>query len=191
MKFFLYDNVNEGISINDEGILLVREFNALLDLERNKSKTDKTGQKLERAFKEFKYIYLFFDWGSPYFQYAEYDRHNEALLDSGLTEKEFNDPLFKAACRKYDEMQNSSKIGNLLKASYSTIDKITEYLQTLDLGERDPATGKPIYKTKDVIAEIASASKLIEAIRTLEISFKKEIEPEGKLRGDVEAGLFD
>lgn len=191
MKFFLYDNVNEGISINDEGVLLVREFNALLDLERNKSKTDKTGQKLERAFKEFKYIYLFFDWGSPYFQYAEYDRHNEALLDSGLTEKEFNDPLFKAACRKYDEMQNSSKIGNLLKASYSTIDKITEYLQTLDLGERDPATGKPIYKTKDVIAEIASASKLIEAIRTLEISFKKEIEPEGKLRGDVEAGLFD
>lgn len=191
MKFFLYDNVNGEVTINDEGILLVREFNALLNLERNKSKTDKTGQKREKAFKELKFIYLFFDWGSPYFQYAETDRHNEALLDSGLTEQEYNDPVFKAACRKYDEIQNSSKIGNLLKASYFTIDKITEYLNTLDLAERDANTGKPIYKTKDVIAEIASASKLIEAIKTLEISFKKEIEPENQLRGDVSAGLFD
>jgi len=191
MKFFLYDNVNAKVTINDEGLLLVREFHVLLDLERNKSKTDKTGKNRERAFKEFKYIYLFFDWGSPYFQYAEHDRHHEALLDSELTKEEFDDPLFRDACRKYDEMQNSSKIGNLLKASYSTIDKITEYLQTLDLAERDPNTGKPIYKTKDVIAEIASASKLIEAIKTLEVSFKKEIEPEGQLRGDITAGLFD
>ena len=61
MKFFLYDNVNGEVTINDEGILLVREFNALLNLERNKSKTDKTGQKREKAFKELKFIYLFFD----------------------------------------------------------------------------------------------------------------------------------
>jgi len=88
-------------------------------------------------------------------------------------------------------MQNSSKIGNLLKASYNTIDKITHYLNTIDLNERDEATGKPIYKTKDVITEMASASKLIDAIKVLENSFRKEIEPEGALRGDTEAGLFD
>lgn len=191
MKFFLYDSVNEQVVLNDEGILLVREFNALLDLNRNKSKTDKTGKNRERAYKEFKYIYLFFDWGSPYFQYSEQDRHSESMLDSGLTEQEFNDILFRDACKKYDEMQNSSKIGKLLKASYSTIDKITHYLETIDLNERDPVTGKPIFKTKDVIAEIASASKLIDAVKTLEVSFKKEIEPEGQLRGDVTAGLFD
>lgn len=191
MKFFLYDNVNEGIELNDEGILLVREFAALLEPNRNKCKEDKTGLKRLRAFKEFKFIYLFFDWGSPYFQYAEQDRHEEALADSGLTEIEFNDEIFREACRKYDVMQNSSKIGNLLKASYNTIDKITHYLNTINLNERDEVTGKPIYKTKDVIAEMASASKLIDAIKILEISFKKEIEPEGALRGDVEAGLFD
>lgn len=191
MKFFLYDNASEEVVLNDEGILLIREFAALMNPERNKCKEDKTGLKKLRAFKEFKYIYLFFDWNSPYFQYMEQDRNTEAFADSGLTKEEFEDELFREACRKYDAMQNSSKIGNLLKASYNTIDKITHYLNTIDLDERDEATGKPIFKTKDVIAEMSSASKLIDAIKVLEVSFKKEIEPEGALRGDAAPGMFD
>ena len=191
MKFFLYDNVNEEVALNDEGILLIREFATLMAFDRNKCKEDKTGTKRLRAFKEFKYIFLFFDWTSPYFQFPEQERNSEARADSGLTDLEFEDQLFRDACRKYDVMQNSSKIGNLLKASYNTIDKITHYLNTIDLNERDEVTGKPIYKTKDVIAEMASASKLIDAIQLLEVSFKKEIEPEGALRGDKEAGMFD
>ena len=191
MKFFQYDNANEEIVLKDDSILLVKEFVVLVAPGRNKTKGDKTGKKKEKAFKEFKFIYLFFDWGSPYFQYSELDRYNESFLDSGLTEKEMEDVKFKAACNKYDEMQNSSKIGRLLKASYSTIDKITHYLDTLDLNERDELSGKPIFKTKDVIMEIASASKLIDAIKTLEISFKKEVEPENALRGDKQAGMFD
>lgn len=191
MKFFLYDNVNNEVVLNDEGILVTKEFAALLDLERNKTKTDKTGKKKERAFKEFKFIYLFFDWGSPYFQYSEQDRHKEALADSGLTKDEYEDPIFKAACKKYDEIQNSSKIGNLLKASLNTVDKITDYLNNIDLDERDVQTGKPIFKTKDVIAEMASASKLIDAIKVLELAFKKDLEPENALRGNVMQGLFD
>lgn len=191
MKFFIYDNVNEEIALNDEGILLVKEFEALMAPARNKTKEDKTGMKRLRAFKEFKYIFLFFDWTSPYFQFPEQERHSEALADAGLTTQEFEDETFKAACRKYDLMQNSSKIGNLLKASYKTIDKITHYLDTINLDERDPISGKPIFKTKDVIAEMSSASKLIDTIKILEISFKKEVEPEGALRGDKEAGMFD
>lgn len=191
MKFFAYDNVNHKVSIEDEGILLVKEFEALMDPNRNKTTTDKTGKNRERAFKEFKFIYLFFDWGSPYFQYAEKDKHEEAYKDSGLTPKEFNDPIFREACRKYDQLQNSSKIGNLLKASYSTIDKIIHYLETINLDERDPISGKPIFKTKDVIAEMSSAGKLIDTIKTLEVSFKKEAEGDNKLRGDTTPGLFD
>lgn len=191
MKFFRYDQVDGSIELNDEGILLVREFMALMDLDRNKSKTDKTGKKRERAFREFTFLYLFFDWESPYFQYSEYDKYNEAKLDANLNDLEMEDETFKTACRKYDGMQNSSRIGKLLKSSYNTIDKITHYLDTIDLNERDPVSGKPIFKTKDVIAEIGSASKLIEAIKTLEIQFKKEAELDTSLRGDKERGMFD
>ena len=191
MKLFLYDKVNSKVVLNKEECLIIKEFKELLDPARNKTSSDKTGKKLERAFKEFTYMYLFFDWESPYFQYVEQERHEEAFRDAELTQEEWDDPIFRNACKKYDALQNSSKIGKLLKASYLTIDKITNYLETLDLSERDPATGKPIFKTKDIIAEISSASKLYDAVKALEISFKKEVEPENALRGDVNPGLFD
>jgi len=61
MKFFLYDGVSENVVLNDESVLLIREFKELLETNRNKCKEDKTGLKRLRAFKEFKYIYLYFD----------------------------------------------------------------------------------------------------------------------------------
>ena len=61
MKFFVYDHVNEDIVINEESVLLIREFAALYDLKRNITTSDKTGKKRTRAFKEFKFLFLFFD----------------------------------------------------------------------------------------------------------------------------------
>lgn len=191
MKFFAYDDVNGEIVLVEESFYLIKEFNALLDTKRNISATDKTGKKKEQAYKEIKFMFLFFDWDSPYFQFAEADRYNEAFLDSALSLSEMEEPVFKEACRKYDELQNTSKIGNLLKSSLKTVDKITNYLDNIDVEERDPLTGKPIFKIKDIIAELKGAKDLIDTIKSLEMSFKKNMEPEGRLRGDKEAGMFD
>lgn len=191
MKFFEYDDVNGEVILIEASLYLIKEMHALLEEKRNKIPADKTGKKKLQAYKETKFIYLFFDWESPYFQFAELDRYNEAMQDAGLTELEMEDPIFKAACNKYDEIQNSSKIGKLLKAALSTVDKITFYLENIDLNERDIATGKPIFKTKDIIIELKGCKDLIDTIKTLEMSFKKNTEPEGKLRGDKEAGMFD
>lgn len=191
MKFFVYDNVNETVNINEESILLIREFVALWDEKRNKTTSDKTGKKRTLAYKEIKFIYLFFDWSSPYFQYSEEDRHKEALRDSGLTDAEYNNVVFKAACRKYDELQNSSIEIRLLKAAMSAIDGQIHYLENVDLMERDPATGKPIFKSKDLIAEIKGCKDLITGLRDLEKQVKTGEEAENKLRGGAEIGVFD
>ena len=191
MKFFAYDDVNGEIVLVEESFYLIKEFNALLDTKRNISATDKTGKKKEQAYKEIKFMFLFFDWDSPYFQFAEADRYNEAFLDSALSLSEMEETVFKEDCRKYDELQNTSKIGNLLKSSLKTVDKITNYLDNIDVEERDPLTGKPIFKIKDIIAELKGAKDLIDTIKSLEMSFKKNMEPEGRLRGDKEAGMFD
>lgn len=191
MKFFDYDDVNGDVILVESSLYLIKELHALLEDKRNKIAEDKTGKKKLQAYKEIKFIYLFFDWESPYFQFSEQDRYNEAQQDSGLTDLEMEDPIFKAACQKYDEIQNSSKIGKLLKAALSTVDKITFYLENIDLNERDIATGKPIFKTKDIIIELKGCKDLIDTIKTLEMSFKKNTEPEGRLRGDKEAGMFD
>lgn len=191
MKFFKYDNDNGYVALNDEAILLIKEFATLMELSRNKSKTDKTGKNRDRAFKEFAYIYLFLDWESPYFQLPEQERHEAALLDSGLTDEEFNDSEFRAACIKYESLQNSNISIRMLKGAMTSVESVIYYLEHVDVNERNPLDGKPIIKTKDLIAEIKGCKDLIIGLKELELQVKKELEQETGLRGNVEAGYYD
>lgn len=191
MKLFLFDNSNNSIVINEPEVLLIKEFSALWDNARNKTKNDKTGQKKTRAYRELTYIWLMCDWGSPYSDYAERERHEEAIKDAGLTEEEWNDPVFRAACRKYRELQDSSRSLKLIKSAQGVVDKITDYFDTLDIQERDAVTGKPIFKTKDIMAELSNVSTVVEQLATLEILYKKEQEAASGLMGDVTTGFMD
>lgn len=190
INLFLYDNNTKQVVINEPDVLLIKEFQDLWTNDRNKTENDKTGVKRTRAFRELSYIYLAIDWRSPYNQYTPQERHEAALYDADLTQEEFDDPTFRAACRKYQTLQNSSRIGTLLQSQYSIVDKMKIYFESLNFDERDEQ-GKPIFKMKDVIAEIANTSKVLEGIRTLEQLYKKEQEEEKQLRGDTEKGFFD
>ena len=114
LKLFMYDNDANRVVVNEPDILLIKEFAELWNNDRNKNSEDKTGNKKLRAFKELQYIYLAIDWRSPYNQYTNQEKHEQALLDSGLSEAQFDDEIFRAACRKYQELQEKSIIGSLL-----------------------------------------------------------------------------
>lgn len=191
MKIFLFDNSVNEIIINQPEILLIREFAALWDNERNKTKEDPKGTKKKRAYREFTYIWLMCDWTSPYADYAERERHEEALKDANLTDQEWNDPTFRAACRKYRELQESSRALKLIKSAQGIVDKITDYFNTLDIQERNPVTGVPIFKTKDIMAELTNVSSVVEQLKTLEFMYKKEMEQSSDLMGDVSIGFAD
>lgn len=191
MKFFSFDENTRQIIINDESILLTREFENLLEVNRNKCKEDKTGNKKLRAFKEFKYIYLALDWESPYFNLMERLKHETALADSLLTAEEFEDEIFRAACRKYEEIQNSNISIRLLKSAMKSVESLIHYLENVDLSERNPADGKPVFKSKDLIAEIKGSKDVIVGLKELEKQVKKEMETSTGLRGNTEAGYYD
>ncbi len=188
---FLYDNATGSLRINEYGILLIKEFKTLWDPERNKCKEDPKGLKRLRAWKEFKYIWLMIDWKSPYQQYLEQERHLAALEDSGLTDDEWNDPDFRAACRKYQEIKDSSRILSLIKTAYRTLEKMRVSLDNIDFEERDNNL-KPIFKPKDVLADIASIGTMADKLKELELSYKKDLlTTTSKNRGDVEEGFDD
>lgn len=187
IKVFQYDNVTGKVELNTPEILLVREFAALMDVKRNKCKEDPEGKYKLRAFREFTYIYLAIDWMSPYRDYYEQDRHQEALRDANITEEEFNNPEFRVACRKYRALQDETRSIKLLKAAQNVIDKFVDYFNNIDVEERDEQTGKPIYKTKDVMAEISSLHKVHEELVILESQVKKEISETSSIR----AGAVD
>lgn len=189
-NFFMYDGQTGQLELNVPEILLVREFESLISVDRNKTKEDPKGMYKTRAFREFKYIYLAINWQSPYADYPEQERHQEALKDAKMTEEEFNDPDFRAACRKYRDLQESNRSIKMLQAAQNTVDKFVLYFNNIDPEERDENTGKPIYKVKDIMAEISSLSKVNEELKILEGQVKKELSEQSSIRAGAVDGFL-
>lgn len=187
-KIFLYDNVNNKIELNTPEILLIKEFSELMNPKRNICKEDKTGVLGLRAFRELTYIWLALDWSSIYADYSEQERHEAALQDANLTEEEFNNPEFRAACRKYREIQESNKSIKLLNAAKEMVDKFIDYFQTADPLERDEVTGKPVYKVKDIQAELKNLIDVHETMVALETQVKKQISEQSTIRAGARNG---
>lgn len=192
MDVFLYNAQTGQVEINKPDLLLIKEFSDLFDPIRNKCKKDPHGTQHLKAFKEFSYIYLMLDWRSVYADFQEQDRHKEVMHDVGLTQEEFDDPKFRAACRKYRELQESSLVVKLYLAAKNTISRFIDYFDSVDPQERDTLTGKPIFKVKDIMGEIGNLSDMLDKYKALELQVKKE-QQGGKedIMGDARSGTFD
>lgn len=174
MKMFVLNQLTKQIEINEPEILLIKEFATLY-------KRDKTKLK-SKLMKELTYIYLAIDWNSPYRDYSANERHEESLSDSMLSQEEFDDPAFRAACRKYEALQNSNKSIQLLSAAKTAADKLIEYFEDIvDLNERTD-TGTTIFKAKDVIAEMQNISKCHQTLKELEDIVKQDLQEGSTIR---------
>ena len=189
LHIFQYNNANGNVELEKGEILLIKEFAALMDNKRNICKEDSTGEKHLRAFREFKYIWLAIDWESFYRDYSEQDRHQESLKDANLTEEEFNDPIFREACRKYRNLQESHRSIKILQASQLMVDKFIDYFTNIDPEERDLQTGKPIWKVKDIQTELQNLPKVLDELKQVEQQVKKEMEEQSQLRGGAVEGF--
>ena len=187
-KIFQYDNGRNRVELNVPEILLVREFAELMKPERNKCKEDPSGSLGFRAFREFTYIWLAISWDSIYADYTEQERHQEALRDASMTEEEFNNPEFRAACRKYKEIQNSNRSIKMLHAAQAMVDKFIDYFETADPLERDEQTGKPIFKVKDMQSEMKNLIDVHETMIQLEAQVKKQISETSTIRAGARNG---
>lgn len=182
---FSYNSQINKVELNVPEIMLVSEFKALLEPKRNICKEDKTGKKALRAFRELTYIWLALSWKSIYANYDEQERHMEALNDANITEKEFEDPVFRQACRKFKEIQESNKSVQLLQAANKMVDKFIDYFESVDPLERDMTTGKPIFKVKDIQAEMKNLTEVHTTLIELENQVKKQLEASSTMRGNA------
>lgn len=182
---FVYNNQLNRVELNTPEILLVKEFSELMKPERNKCKEDPSGKLGLRAFREFTYIWLAICWKSIYADFDEQERHKEALKDASITEEEFNNPEFRAACRKFRSIQESNKSMRLLQAANEMVDKFIDYFKNADPMERDEQTGKPIYKVKDIQAEMKNLIDVHETMVELENQVKKQLEAKTFIRGNA------
>lgn len=188
MNIFSYDETNNTLRIDEPTIFLVKEFAALLDDKRNKCPEDKTGKKHLKAFNELTYIFLMLDFKSPYFRYLEKDKHEAALADSGLSHADLKDTEFVNAFLKYQEIQDADEILLLIKTAQRTLYKTRVFLDNIDYSEVDDM-GRPIYKPKDVMADINSISAMRKNLIALEEEHKSSLGQTSNVRGGVELGF--
>lgn len=185
-NFFLYDNVANKLELNEPEILLIKEFKDLLAQDKSKDKN--------LFWKQLTYIYLAICWKSPYNQYTELERHEEALRDSGLTEEEFNNPVFREACRKYRTLQESNLSVRMLNAAKLGAQQFIDYFTIIaDLNERD-VNGKPVFDAKKHFETMSKMHDLHEELTSLENLVKKELTETSTLRAgaieDFDPGDF-
>lgn len=182
LKLFVYNNESSSVEIHEPDVLLIREFATLYNRDKTELKT--------RAMREFKFIYLEIDWISPYAQFLPKERMIEARQDAELSKEEFDDPDFRAACRKYRAIQSESIIGSFLEESRNVLRKLKEKYKNMQLEERNDS-GAYITSSLNLLKELQSIETTVDSLKKLEASYYKEQQDVNKLRGSGEPGLFD
>ena len=191
IKFFTYDVDYNKVVVNEPEILLVKEFADLWTNERNKTKDDPDGHLKTRGFRELIYIYMAIDWGAPGSKDTPANRQKYAIEASQLTEEELEDPIFKAACQKYKDLQDqSSTIGPMIQMFRNKLHEIQLFIESIDYNERTDS-GTPVFKVKETFDAMQQLSKVVASLKQLEPKYKDEIQEASGLRGDTTPGMFD
>lgn len=184
-----YDQKTGRAVLMTADLVLIKEFKELLNPKRNQCKEDKSGLEHLRADKEFTYIYLAICWKSPYANFSNLERHEAALQDAELTEEEWNDPVFRAACRKYQSLQDSNRYVRLLQSAETVTDKIIDYFDNINLTiTKDDGT--PVVKITDIQKAMDQSAKQIETLKLLESLVKKELTEQSQIRGGAVEGFM-
>ena len=184
-----YDQKTGKAVLMTADLVLIKEFKELLNPKRNQCKEDKSGLEHLRADREFTYIYLAICWKSPYANFSNLERHEAALQDAELTEEEWNDPVFRAACRKYQSLQDSNRYVRLLQSAETVTDKIIDYFDNIDLTVTKD-DGTPIVKITDIQKAMDQSAKQIETLKLLESLVKKELTEQSQIRGGAVEGFM-
>lgn len=190
MNIWDYNQKTGRAQLVTADLVLIDEFKKLLELSRNKCDEDPSGLEHLRADREFTYIYLAIDWKSPYANYSNQEKHEAALKDAHITEEEWNDPVFRAACRKYVSLQDSNRYVRLLQSCQLVTDKIIDYFTNVDIEERDEQTGKYVNKVSDIQKAMKEAADQIETLKQIEALVKKELTEQSQIRGGAVEGFM-
>lgn len=189
MNIWDYDQKTGRAQLVTADLVLIKEFKQLLEPSRNKCKEDPSGLNHLRADREFTYIYLAIDWKSPYSNYSNQEKHEAALKDAEITEEEWENPEFRAACRKYVSLQDSNRYVRLLQSCQQVTDKIIDYFNNIDVEERDESTGKYVNKVTDIQKSMKEAADQIETLKLIESLVKKEMVGQSQIRAGATEGF--
>ena len=174
----LFDLKARVVVISPEA-LLIPEFKDLWDRDKSKDKL--------KAHREISYVYFIADYKSPYRSSLTEDKLHGVVAKDFMKDAKYKpDSNVLAAIEKYKELQKTPSM-LLLDASIQTVHKLINYLQDIDLTERDKSD-KPIYKPSDVTTSLKNIGGIVESLSKVRESVEKEVSEQASLRGQRKKG---
>ena len=159
--------------------LLIPEFRTLWDRDNSKDK--------DKALQELAYVYYLSDFKSPYLLSLDISIVADTVAKDFMRDEKYEpDEEVKEAIEKYKELQITPSM-RLLNASLTTVNRLTDYLEEVDLNERDDKN-KPIYKPSDITNSLKSIGGIVESLTKVRNQVEKEITQAGTLRGQRRKG---
>ena len=168
----LFDYKERNVIVSPEA-LLIPEFEEIYKRDKSKDKA--------KAIKELSYIYFISDYKSPYISSLSPDALKRTIGKDFMKDEDYEpDSKILAAIDKYKSML-------LLNASLQTVHNLTDYLQNIDLQERDK-NDKPIYKPSDVTNSLKNIGGIVDSLNKVRANVEKEIQEAATLRGQRKKG---
>jgi hypothetical protein len=159
--------------------LMIPEFKNLWEKDTSEDK--------EKALKDLSYIYFTCDYKSPYLTSMGKERVRLAVAKDFMKDSSYKPTVeIEDAMHKYKSLQFTPSM-KLLEASIATIYNLTDYLENVDLQERDK-NGRPIYKPTDVTNSLKSIGGIVESLNKVREQVEREQTTKGTLRGQRQKG---
>jgi len=185
MEWFKITEEGE-IEFVTEEVKLVPEVKAILTREYNTETGDAQGRKRNRAKRELKFLILNYSPKSPYRDYSENERIEEAIIDCKLP-KDFkpSDELL-ALVPKFLEGRKSRAERSLTSAN-KFLDKLEAHLEKVNLDERS-ASGGVVHDPQKIMKTLENIPLFAMKIEEYERQIRQGITASPTSKGDHELG---
>jgi len=162
----LFEITNNVVTFSPQA-LLIAPFKQIWDNDESK---DKEMANLEMAF-----IYYMTDQRSDFMHILDEDERAEEIKKFiKLPEKWSHTSKNIVRAIHYYQKISETTSTKLLKSTRLILQKISQFLDNIDMNERDPRTNKPIHDIGKITASVEKVPKLIRAINEIEKEVVKE-----------------
>lgn len=168
-----------------EEVLLISPFKEIWERDKSKGK--------EIALKEFAFI----EFTVSLLASNPYKGYSESIRDSIVQQDIFKDiewkpdKLIEEGKKKFENFQkDGSQSYTLYKSAVAAKDKLVNFLNEIDINERNFKTGMPIYKPKELTSALLDVDKVIVSLDVLKKKVEEELFESTKVKGQKEISIF-
>ena len=177
----LFEFKNYQLSISPQAYAL-KPFAAIWN--RDKS----TGKK--KAIQQLSYVFFYVDFRSDFSGIFDDDERHEAVcLGIDLETSYKPDKLVLAAMEYYRRMSETPTL-RLLRAVKKSLDRLTDYFDTVDFNAVDKA-GKLTYDLAKYKSTVKDLAEMVDSMDKLDKKVKSELRQASEAGGSREKGLME